>query len=442
MTRTSFFENSVRTVATNICILFLALAGAVVTARLLGPSGKGLYSLSITFAGLVLTFTNLGITASTSYLIAKKAFGLPEVLGNTVFLSLFTSLISVIAGALIAFLLPQYIVPGVPPLFLALALLAIPFHLTVSNLNNIFLGLNRIKHYNAFSALRALSDLAFVVLFVYLLRLGVQGALFGHVLSAAVVCSMVFAWTYLSITKGISMKPDPAYLRKAINYGFRTHISNILVFLFMRFDLVLVNWFLNPAAVGLYGTAAAISNQLDLVPYAIGLLLFPKVASQEDDDRKKILTPRICRSVLLFTLLGAGAVFAVSEHLVVFLFSQSFYGSVAPLKILVFSVSALSVWRILSNDIAARGFPEYNIAINLMAVLINISLNIVLIPSVGIQGAALASFFSCATASFCALGVYCRLSGNKMRKVLLVQPEDLAAYSGSFRMIVKRLSRS
>lgn len=89
---------------------------------------------------------------------------------------------------------------------------------------------------------------------------------------------------------------------------------------------------------------------------------------------------------------------------------------------------ALGTGRELANDIAGRGFPRLNIYTGVVAVVINITLNIVWIPCYGIAGAAWASTVSYIISFLGFFFFYCRLSGNRLTKVVFPQRGDWALY--------------
>lgn len=60
------------TIGTRLLVLFGAFIVSVLTARLLGPEGKGMITAILVIPTLVVTIADLGIRQAAAYLIGKK----------------------------------------------------------------------------------------------------------------------------------------------------------------------------------------------------------------------------------------------------------------------------------------------------------------------------------------------------------------------------------
>ena len=89
------------------------------------------------------------------------------------------------------------------------------------------------------------------------------------------------------------------YIKEAFGYGVKVYLGNIIGLLHYRVDLLLLNIFMNPAAVGIYSIAVAIADKLWMISQSAGLVLFPRVSSETDENRLSKLTPLVCRSILM-----------------------------------------------------------------------------------------------------------------------------------------------
>ena len=128
------------------------------------------------------------------------------------------------------------------------------------------------------------------------------------------------------------------------------------------------------------------------------------------------------------TVLAALALVALSHWIVLLLYSSAYLPAVGALQALVPGAMALSTSRILANDIAGRGRPVLNAYRGGVTVATNVILNILWIPSHGIVGAAWASTVSYLVSYLGAIFFYCRLSGNRWTKVVLLERGDLRLY--------------
>jgi O-antigen/teichoic acid export membrane protein len=333
----------------------------------------------------------------------------------------------VLGGLIAALFFHRNIFPSVPQSYLLLALTLIPVNLFFSYMQNILLGAQRFKEYNLIAILHAILFLGFIVIALWALRAGVTGALLASVLSWLLTDVILLIWTQ-RVTGGVAFKLNLAYIKRASIYGFQAHLGNILGFLNYRIDMFLINGFLNPAAVGFYSVGVSLVEKLWLISYAASTVLFPRVAAETNEERRKTFTPLVARTVLWVTALGALISFFLSCWLVEFLYSPTFLPAVQPFQILLPGIVALSVSRVLANDIAGRGRVMMNNYAASVVVATNVVLNILWIPKYGIAGAAWASTISYGLGLVLMLFLYCRLSSNSWTKVLLPQPSDWVLY--------------
>ena len=155
--------------------------------------------------------------------------------------------------------------------------------------------------------------------------------------------------------------------------------------------------------------------------------MFPHVASMKDEDTLRTFTPIITRNVLLLSSLGGGALF-IGAWIIPFVYGEEFSGAISALQYLVPGIVALAASRVLANDIAARGLPILNSYLSGSMLIINIIFNLILIPHMGVNGAALASTISYSTNGLLRVFIYCRISGNTPLDVILIKKSDIMGY--------------
>lgn len=427
MNNGKFVRGTAITFTTGILSLITGLGTSVILARTLGPEGRGVYAMAALLPSLIVTFGNLGIGPATVYYVARDEFRRQEILGNNVLLSLGISGIGILAGLVVIFFFREIVFPGVAMGYLLLALVLVPVEVFFSYVRHVLLGAQRIKEFNYLQIAQSVFFLGFIALALLGLRAGVTGAILAGLLSWIVVDALVLRQAK-RVAGGIKFVLNTSYIKRATTYGAQAHLSNILGFLNYRVDLFLVNSFLGPAAVGLYAVGVGLVEKLWMISHAASTVLFPRVAAETDEQRRREFTPLVARTVLWTTSLGALTLALLSRWIVLLLYSEAFLPAVDALQALLVGIVALSAGRVLSNDIAGRGFPALNIYTGGAAVATNIALNLLWIPRYGIVGAAWASTVSYTVSFLGALFFYCRLSGNRWTKVILPQRTDWGIY--------------
>lgn len=419
----TLFKNTVGTIITNFTLLLIGLFSSVIITRVLGPEGKGVYVIAITTFSLIVTFTNMGIASAANYHMARRDFTRPAVFTNTVLLSVLISLGSIVLGYLSIKLFSNYIFHNIPHEYLFLSLLIIPFYFFRSIFQYFLVGLQHIKYFNRVNLLESLINLFFIVILIQVFKTGVGGGIISNVLAYMFSGILLFFWLRRIIGR-IWVKPDFVCIKRLVVYGIKTYLGNILIFLNYRADVFLINIFLNPLQLGFYATAVGIVEQLCIVSSSANLVLFPKIAAERDELKRGEYTPLICRTTIFITILGILVIYWLAGKLMILLYTSAFLPGVKALRVLILGMISLIITRILNNDLAARGGPEYNMYINFFAVLINIGLNVLWIPRIGIIGAAWASVVSYTVSALMALYIYGRVSGNNWLKVIVPQSSD------------------
>ena len=222
-----------------------------------------------------------------------------------------------------------------------------------------------------------------------------SGALVSYFVGQFVglVVVMIFMRRYSpSQQKGSHYESDNSYVRKTVSYGLRAHLSNILAFVNYRADLFLVNFFLNPAAAGVYVIAIHIAEKLWMISQAASTVLLPRLSAMHDDSKARLkLTNKFFWLVSVVTTILSGLAGLLLYFFLEPIFGENYVSALPAFLWLLPGIIAGAGGRIYSNCIAAAGKPEWNMYVSFLVVLLNIIFNIVLIPKYGLLGAAWAT---------------------------------------------------
>ncbi|MCK4420356.1 oligosaccharide flippase family protein [candidate division WOR-3 bacterium] len=432
-----FTKDTSLTLVSRVICVFTGLATSIIIARILGPEGKGVYSLSILLPLLLINFLNLGIGSATVYYTGKRKYALKKILGNNLIIGIIISGIAILVGIIIIIFFRELFFEGVSSLYLFISLGLIPMSLMYIYLINILLGIQKIAKYNLVAISRELFSLILVVIMLVGFKTGVIGGLSARIIATLLAVIIAF-WWIVKLSGGIACRLNKGYIKDTTFYGIKAHTSNILAFLNYRLDMFLVNFFINPLAVGYYSISVGIAERLWLVSRSASTVLFPRVASEKDENRRKEFTPIVSRNVLFITFVGAIFIYFLSRWAILLLYSEAYLASVRPLQLLLPGIVALSISRVLANDIAGRGKPILNTYMSAVTISVNIGLNILWIPTFGIEGAALASTVSYIVQTIGRLLIYRKISGNSIIKTVFVHRSDLKLYKRFILSVFKR----
>lgn len=433
----AFTKNILITFITRVLMLFFGIGVSIIIARVLGPEKQGIYSLSLLLPSLLVIFTNFGIGSSSVYYLGKKKYSPREIFGNNILCALFISIFAIAAGSIIILLFGSRLFPGIGKEYLFLALSLVPLQLFLDFAVSILLGLQQIKKYNLINFVQVFVYLILVGILLLGFHFGVLAAIVAQSFSFLVAGALLFFYAEKQVG-GVSFKLNKSYFKNSFLYGSKVYLNNALSFLHSRLDIFMINIFINPVAVGFYSIAVGMSEKIWLISQTAGTVLFPRVSSETDEKRLKEFTPLVCRNVLFITVMAAILLFFLSDWVMVFLYSMAYIESVLPLKILLIGMIAMSGGRVLASDIAGRGKPMIGTYINAGAVVLNLILNIILIPKFGISGAAWATTVSYTLDFMVMLVIYSKISNNKIKDSLFLGKADMLLYKQFLNFFIHR----
>lgn len=414
-----FVQNVASTFAVQVLSLAINIASAAIIARKLGPEGKGAVALALLVTGMLGLFLSGGIGVANVYFVGSRRAGVPALVSNSLGFAILTTLLgSGIVGVLIITGWLERLVPGVSISILMLAMVGFPLNLITGYFNSILQGLQRIITLNILSIVQGTLMLVFTLLLVIVFQLGVTGALLAYLVSGTMNVALLGV---MLRREGGVFKPqwDRPFMRSTLSFALRGHIGNVLQFFNYRLDVFLINYFLNPAEVGIYTVSARLAEMLWNLPNAVSFVIFPKAAATRAETMN-VFTPRVFRITLGFTTLGALGLMVLGRPLILLVYSSMFAGAYVPMLALLPGVVLLGGAKVLTNEIAGRGYPHYNSVMSGLALILTIVFDLLLIPRHGVLGASLASSISYIAIFFISIGFYKTVS----RKTTGVSPSS------------------
>jgi PST family polysaccharide transporter len=193
-----------------------------------------------------------------------------------------------------------------------------------------------------------------------------------------------------------------AQLRRYAHAAVPLVTASLCVQAYMRADQLIIAQSLGLRDVGLYAAAARISEAWNFIPAAAMLALMPRLtaAHRRSDAEFLRMLSRGIGSLMGASLLFALAVSAASGQLIVALYGSGFAEASGTLSIHVFSCIFTTIGVASGPFFVNHGFFRLAMAQTLVSAIVNVLLNLSLIPCWGISGAAWATVASQALSAF------------------------------------------
>jgi O-antigen/teichoic acid export membrane protein len=402
-------------------ILNVAFAAAlgILTARLLGPAGKGTYALPGVEAGLIATFLG-GLTSSTSYYMLNRAAA-RSVLWPAAVTSVAFVFVGAVAVVIMAFAAHEQ--------WTALpAILTLPASAAINVASGYAIGVKRVRYTTTISVALTAVTLLFMAIGLFLFARTATAAIAAWVaamivIGLAALCAIV---VYSRRVEGNDHVGTVEFFRFSVKVG----AVNLVSLLNYRADLYIVAVLLSNSALGLYTVAVSAAESLLVPTQVAALVVSPHIGSLERDAAAR-LAARCVRNNLLIAAIVCGALLLFAEPIILLLYGPAFLPVVPVLRVLLAGVFVMSLSSPLSSFFTLKqGAPEIAFTLALTSAAICIATTLVLVPHIGLLGAAAGSTAGYVVGQAAAFWVFKKRSGIGFSTMLLPTRDDMRQYWG------------
>lgn len=400
-------------------IIFFGLSTSIITARLLGPEGNGIVASLLVFPSMFMSFGSLGIRQSTTYFLGKNIYKEDEVKRSITQIWMITASLSVLVCYVLIKVLSKQ---SENDLYISLVLVGIPFSLFNTYNSGVFLGKNQIKEFNKINWVPIFLTLLSTIVLVFVMDFGVSGYLVSLIIGPLFISLLLLFKNKFFIF--FSFKVDFEIIRNLLGLGVKFALALLVINLNYRIDIILLDKLSTEYEVGIYSKGVSITEYLWQVPMLLSTIIFARSAVAKNNQLFSNKVLKLLRISLLIILLIASGLFSFSTFIINTLFGESFQESSLVLQILLPGAVLLAMFKIINMDLSGKGKPWLSMKAMLPALIINIILNIILIPGYGSQGAALASSISYTVATVIFLYIYSSELNVPIRKMLTYRKTD------------------
>lgn len=421
-----FVRDALVTFGAQLATAAMVAGSVIVVARALGPPGLGAYSLVILIPNLLVLLGHLGIDIANVYFGGTKKHDWADLVSNSLVSGLMLGVPLVLVFLTYYFVWHPSFLADTESRSVLVAALVLPFILVKQFLNSILLGQNRIAEYNLPELLRGGALLSFMLLLLVVLRGGVFEAILAY--TSAVLIATILSIVLVHRVTRITWAFHPRLFKDSVKFGVKAYLASAMQYLNYRLDMILVAYFMGVASVGYYAVAVSIVETLWYLPAAMGTVIFARTPGISTEEANRA-TPVVCRNTFFIAILAALALAGLGRYIIILLFDTAFLEALKPLWILIPGAAVLSIAKVLGNELNGRGKPIINTLSAGVSLAVNVPLNLLLIPKMGIEGAALASTISYTVTTAVVLVAFARISKASILSTIIIKPRDLKMYA-------------
>jgi len=367
-------------------------------ARYLGPEQYGLLNYAMAFVALFGAFSTLGLQGIVVRDLVKEPEDTNSTLGTAFILQLAGAAVTVaLIVVAIGWMRPDddltklmVAILGAALIFRSSAVVKYWFESQVQSRyvvwveNGIFLFMAAIK-------IGLILSKASLIAFVWV------------VLVEAIIVAIGLFAIYIRRTKALyQWSASLSRAKNLLRDSWPLILSGIAVAIYMRIDQIMLGEMIGPEAVGVYSAALRISEVWNMVPMVIVASLFPTIIETKKNNQA-LYIKRIQQLFNLMVVISFSIALVITmsgDWLINFLFGQRYTEAASVLVIhiwtglFVFLGVASGRWYILEG---LQRLAFYRTA---LGAIVNIIMNIFLIPKYGVVGAAWATVMANASAAY------------------------------------------
>ncbi|OEU41980.1 hypothetical protein BGV40_12070 [Methanosarcina sp. Ant1] len=379
-------ENTGFLVIGNIISKVVSLFTVILIARYLGDVGYGKYSFVFAFISFYSIVSELGILQILVREISRDPETAGKMIGNAILVKTVLSVLAFIAAifSISKMGYPEETIKAVQ--IAALVLLVDTF-----NTYGVIYEVNlRMKYSIFFLLISRMLMLGLIVLIVHF-DLGLNLIILATVAASAIQNF----FTFLFSTRYIKVKFDIDFqvCKYLVINSLPLALSSVFTVIYYRIDTIMLSMMVGDAAVGIYSAAYRISETFIFIPSILMTSLFP-LMSKSFENSNEILAFSYEKSIkYLFSLalpLAVG-ITMLSDKIMLTIYGDSFRGSIIALQILIWATAIIFINYATSSFFISIHKQKFVMLFTGVGVVINVLLNIILIPKYSYSGSSMAT---------------------------------------------------
>jgi O-antigen/teichoic acid export membrane protein len=434
---TKYFRGVAQTYATQVVVLLISFITNVIIVRALGASGKGIVALLQNYFLIFVVIFILGMSEGNIYYLSNHRYRHRDVFGNVLFHTILISAAFIAISVLFKGWILSNFLKNIDESHYDIALWIFPAFFLFLHTTSMLLGHKDILEFNTVTIARFLFILLFMVILIP--RFHIAGALLATVLGFLIADATGIALLarHGKPRFGINL----GFARSTFIFGAKSEVGLILSQLDRRLDIFIINLFLTPAQVGFYAVAVAFAEFPWYVSNAIATVLFPEIAAMRKESAYQF-TAYVCRNTLFVVFILGLVLFILGGFLLKFVFGVQFLQSLTALRLLIPGVIILSVNKVLCAGFSGTGRPEYGTLTAVFSAATTIFLDLILIPHIGIKGAAIASTIAYTISATTGILLFRKTSGLPIKEFLVVTSKDIRRYPEFYNKVIARFKNA
>lgn len=381
---------AIKTMLFSILILMINMLTGVLTARFLGPTGRGEQTAMVTWSQFLAFCMTFGIPSALVYNAKRKSEDTGALYATALLMGLGFGGIAMLVGIVV---IPIWLgsFSHSVILFSQWSMVLCPL-IVISQINNAILQVrDEYKQYNRMRYLVPLSTLALLALLI------ATGTMNAHTSAAAYLLPAVPFYVGMTVRMlkiyGPELRLGLGHFKRLFTYGLGSYGNDLMGQVSSYIDQILIAGLLSPAELGLYAVAVSLSKMVNVFSTSIIVVLFPKASGLEMDEAIQI-TFRAFRISTAAALLASGVLMLIAPFVLSLLYGAEFKAALTVFRLLLLQTAIGGGTMVLAQAFMALGKPKVVTLLQGLGLGLVVPLLFVLVPKFGLLGAGYAMLAS------------------------------------------------
>lgn len=339
----------------------------------------------MSFVSMFIILTDFGLTTLMVREVSRNQNKLSEYFVNGSFLKV---ILGILTFGLVRWV-SQFV--GKPDFYISLILIYCGYAI-INNIGEFIRAFFRPSEHMQYEAVLKIINwvLAMVIIWWALyMWYGLNGILRAYLISGilSLIISIIFVIGKQKIDK---IKIQKEYIKFSLKIGLFLSAWMLVTSWFLYIDQVVIGFYRTEIELWYYAAAYKIMNIIVLFSWIVANVLYPKIVKLKWYKLKiNEFLNKISKFILLFSILFIILNLIISHRLVPFLFWQEYLKAVIPYNILIFAIILSLFTNIFGNLLIIHDREKQYLISVIIALLLNLILNIIFIPLYGIVAAAI-----------------------------------------------------
>jgi|GEM_PF-4036843 len=364
----------------------ITVAVTMILVRRLPVADYGKYAIAFAFISFFSVLMDFGTMMITTREVSRDPSKSSGIMGNLVTFRLIWSLALMLAAVLSAYMLRYpadlkllIFIASFTLLFSSFGILEVIFRVNFKMIYSVIAGV----------AGSLISGIAIIV-YIFFPGFSLTGLVIINTFCAAIqgILLFIFSGKFITFKFNINMEQLKNIIKESLPQG----VAMFLSAMYFNIDTIIISKLAGEASVAYYSTAYKLLQIIILIPSIVLISVFPLLSKYSGDKSAlKLIYQKTCYYLLLMGLPIAAIFTIFSREIITVLYSEKYLTGAPALEVLAWAGAVIFCSSLLGNTLVAINRQNIGMAIAAVGLVLNIGLNLYLIPIYDFFGAAIAT---------------------------------------------------